>query len=222
MTATLPIDPQADHMVDTQLAGRGVGDERVLNAMRRVPRAAFVPDLSATEAYADKALPTADGQTISQPLIVGRMTELLGVRPGDRVLEIGTGSGYQTAVLVLMGAKVVTVERSAKLAERAKRALMSLGLADGVTFVVGDGSLGCAEYGPFDRVLVTAAAPRVPEALQGQTADGGRIVIPIGDRSEQELMAYEWHSENDWDARADMRCRFVPLVGEDAWAAHEV
>lgn len=211
-----PYESLAMAMVEQQLIARGVNDARVLEAMAHMPRHLFVPGLSPTEAYADKALPTSGGQTISQPFIVARMTSLLRVEPGMNVLEIGTGSGYQTALLAQLGASVTTVERDANLSQFARSMLQQLNLDDRVALFAGDGSLGQTASAPYDRIIVTAAAPRVPHALREQLVDGGRIVIPVGSRKEQELVV--WTRKGDqWTQYVDCQCRFVPLIGKDAW-----
>ena len=220
---------QARQMIERQLRRRGVCDEAVLDAMASVPRHRFVPAQHRDEAYADRALPNAQGQTVSQPYIVGLMTELLEVRPADpsdgaqtphrrpRVLEIGTGSGYQTAILVALGADVVTIERHEGLLGAARRTLEELQYADRVTFHVGDGTLGCPQEAPYDRILVTAAAPRTPAAYREQLIDGGRIVIPMGGRrSEQALYVVE-RDGGKWRQTRSIGCVFVRLIGEDGW-----
>lgn len=209
-------DNLARQMVDEQLIARGIADERVLAAMAAVPRHRFVPTLHPFDAYADRAQPTTGGQTISQPYIVARMTELLRVKPGDRVLEIGTGSGYQTAILAWLGAKVVTIERMAGLSDFARGVLRELGLDQRVTCAVGDGTLGWPAAAPYDGILVTAAAPHVPQACRQQLAAGGRIVIPVGDRNEQQLLVV-WRDDQTWRQQSALACRFVPLIGADGW-----
>ena len=204
-------------MVAGQLERRGIRDRRVLEAMGSVPREAFVPDLSPASAYDDRALPIDRGQTISQPYIVARMTELLGPKPGDRVLEIGTGSGYQAAVLARLGARVVSIERHEALARAAAGTLRDLGI-DGVEVRVGDGSRGDPAGAPWDGIIVTAAAPEVPPELREQLAIGGRLVLPVGARWEQELLVVERRSETDWSEQSDGPVVFVPLVGEGGWA----
>lgn len=213
-----PYESLAKAMVDEQLIARGVTDSRVLDAMRHMPRHAFVPDLPPIEAYADKALPTSGGQTISQPFIVARMTSLLRVEPGMKVLEIGTGSGYQTALLAYLGAAVTSVERDAELSQFARSMLQQLELDQRVELFAGDGSLGQASSAPYDRIIVTAAAPHVPQALQDQLVDGGRIVIPVGSRTQQELVVWSRRGKQ-WTQYVDCQCRFVLLIGEDAWPA---
>jgi protein-L-isoaspartate(D-aspartate) O-methyltransferase len=203
-------------MVDRQLRARGIRNRAVLEAMLRVPRHRFVPPTDRELAYADRALPTADGQTISQPYIVALMTEALGVRGGQRVLEIGAGSGYQGAVLAELGARVVSVETRPALAEAARDLLQDLGYADRIRVVVGDGSLGWPDGAPYERIIVTAAAPHVPAACRRQLADGGRIVIPLGDLQLQKLTTLDMCGGR-WTTSTTTACRFVPLVGEDAW-----
>jgi protein-L-isoaspartate(D-aspartate) O-methyltransferase len=173
--------------IDEQLVARGIRDARVVDAMRRVPREAFVPEASQALAYADRALPIPSGQTISQPFMVAVMTEALMLEGGERVLEIGTGSGYQAAILAELAAEVITIERRPELADAARSTILSLGYTN-VEVIVGDGTLGLPGRAPFDRILVTAGAPRVPEALTEQlSARGGRLVIPVGPMADQEL-----------------------------------
>src|SRR5687768_8554953 len=166
-------------MVERQIASRGIRDPRVLAAMKDVPRELFVPDHLRSRAWDDRALPIADAQTISQPYIVAIMTELLAPEPHHRVLEVGTGSGYQTAILSRMAARVFSIERHPGLAEAAGRIMEGLAISN-VDIRVGDGTVGLAEEAPFDRILVTAGAPAVPEALKEQLAEAGRLVIPVG------------------------------------------
>jgi len=204
-------------MVSEQLERRGIRDRRVLDAMRSVPREAFVPGSVGVSAYDDRALGIEQGQTISQPYIVARMTELLAIEPGDRVLEIGTGSGYQAAVLGKLGARVVSIERHEPLARAAEERLTTLGI-EGVEVRVGDGSRGDAGGAPWDGIIVTAAAPDVPSELREQLAIGGRLVIPVGGRMEQELLVVERRSQADWVDRSDGPVVFVPLVGQGGWS----
>ncbi len=204
-------------MVERQLRDRGIRDARVLAAMASVPREAFVPEWRREAAYADAALPISGGQTISQPYVVARMTELLEVEPGMRVLEIGTGSGYQAAVLAELGARVVSIERVAELAASARERLHRLGYGDRVEVRVGDGSLGDPAGAPWPRIMATAAAPRVPVPLREQLdPDGGRLVLPVGGRAHQNLLVVERHG-NEWIERSDGPVVFVPLVGEAGW-----
>ena len=198
-------------MVEEQLVRRGLRDEDVLAAMRSVPRHLFVPDEGAAEAYADSPLPIGLGQTISQPYMVALMTSLLEVDVRSKVLEIGAGSGYQTAVLAEVAGEVYAVERLAPLAERARAALARLGYAN-VHVAIGDGARGWHEQAPFQGILVAAAADEVPPELLGQLADGGRLVVPVGrSRGEQVLTIVE-RAGDSFEERHDTRCRFVPLV----------
>lgn len=202
-------------MVETQMVARGVTDARVLTAMREVPRHLFVPDEGQAYAYDDRPLPIGEGQTISQPYMVAAMTAALEVRETDRVLEIGTGSGYQTAILARLARSVATVERHAALAHRAERTLTSLGLTN-VRVVVGDGSYGYKHDSPYDRILVTAGAPAVPETLTDQLAEGGRLVIPVGSEGYQRLMIIDRFGDR-LTSKEGEGCVFVPLVGEHGW-----
>ena len=203
-------------MVTHQLRRRGIRDERVLAAMAAVPRERFVPAGAHRQAYDDAALPIEAGQSISQPYMVARMTELLAVREGDRILEIGTGSGYQAAILASLGATVVSFERHRELADGALERLAALGLAGRVAIRVGDGSQGDPTSAPFDGIVVTAAAPRVPQPLRDQLADGGRLVIPVGPRDRQVLVLVVREGAT-WTERRDDPCVFVPLVGAGGW-----
>jgi protein-L-isoaspartate(D-aspartate) O-methyltransferase len=201
-------------MVARQLRSRGIADERVLRAMGTVPRELFVSDGQRSIAYADEALPIPAGQTISQPYMVARMTELVSPRAGSRILEIGTGSGYQTAILAILGAAIVSIERQPELAVTARERLARLGLGGAVDIRVGDGSVGDPAGAPWDGIVVTAAAPSIPKALREQLSpNGGRLVIPVGDRSRQELMLVVRHGD-EWRDRNEGPCVFVPLVGE--------
>jgi protein-L-isoaspartate(D-aspartate) O-methyltransferase len=207
-------------MVERQLRARGIADPRVLEVMGRIPREVFVsgPDRQrADQVYRDSALPAGRGQTLSQPYMVARMTEALLVNGGDRILEIGTGTGYQTAVLALLAESVWSVERDPVLADEARERLDGLGLLDRVQLRVGDGSLGWPEGAPFDGILVTAGAPDVPEALEAQLADGGRLVIPVGSRESQLLLRITRRGE-EFETESLLECRFVPLVGEEGWS----
>ena len=209
-------DPEQarEAMVEHQLRDRGVTDERVLAAMGAIPREAFVPDASRRDAYADGALPIESGQTISQPLMVAKMTERLEVQPGDRILEIGTGSGYQAAILAWLGAKVTSLERQAVLIPLARERLAAIApdLSGTVEIREADGSLGDAEGAPWDGIIVTAAAPAVPQELRDQLRDGGRLVIPVGSRDRQLLTVVTRHGD-EWIEQTDGYCVFVPLIG---------
>jgi protein-L-isoaspartate(D-aspartate) O-methyltransferase len=201
-----------ERMVQDQLVRRGIRDERVLAAMQVVPRERFVEGGQSRRAYDDAAVPIPVGQSISQPYMVGRMTELLAVSPGDRILELGTGSGYQAAVLAELGAHVTTLERHPELADTARHRLEALGYGDRVTVRLADGSLGDPAHAPYDGIIVTAAAPTIPVELRDQLADGGRLVIPVGPRDLQTLTLVVRHG-NDWRETPHGRCVFVPLVG---------
>jgi len=203
-------------MVEDQLRARGIRDRRVLEAMAKVPRHEFVSIAQAAAAYEDRALPIGEWETISQPYIVALMTEAAAPRPGDRALEIGTGFGYQAAVLAATGAQVYTIERNPSLAEHARRNLARTGYQDRVEVITGDGTGGYAAAAPYDAILVTAGAPRVPRALVDQLADGGRLVIPIGSREVQQLHLLVKHGEEVSDTVLEA-CQFVPLVGKQAW-----
>ncbi|GIX48564.1 MAG: hypothetical protein KatS3mg131_2775 [Candidatus Tectimicrobiota bacterium] len=204
-------------MVRYQLQRRGITDARVLQAMREVPRHLFVPPEWRDEAYEDRPLPIGEDQTISQPYMVALMVQSLGLKGHERVLEVGTGSGYQAAVLSRLAAKVYTVEYFATLAERAREVLRRLGY-DNVEVIVGDGSLGLPQYAPYDGIIVAAAAPRVPPPLKEQLADGGRLVIPVGDALAQDLLIITRHGETYQEERS-VPCRFVPLLGQEGWDA---
>jgi protein-L-isoaspartate(D-aspartate) O-methyltransferase len=204
-------------MVERQLRARGIRDEAVLAAMIAVPREAFVSASLRGSAHADDALPIEAGQTISQPYIVGRMTELLRVGPGDRVLDVGTGSGYQAAVLAEIGCAVVSIERHASLATTARERLARLDYADRVDIRVGDGSVGDPAGAPWRGILVAAAAPDVPAALREQLdPDGGRLVVPVGGHDRQQLIVVERHGDT-WTETSDGPVVFVPLIGEEGF-----
>ena len=204
-------------MVERQLRRRGIGDERVLEAMARVPRELFVPANLREYAYEDGALPIGEGQTISQPYIVATICSLLELDGDERVLDVGTGSGYQAAVLAELAREVVTIERIPALAERARTSLAAAGHPE-VEVIVGDGSLGVPDRAPFDAIAVAAAAPRVPEALYAQLAPGGRLVVPRGTRWGQDLVQVVKTPEGPVE-RAAVPCRFVPLVGLEGFGA---
>jgi protein-L-isoaspartate(D-aspartate) O-methyltransferase len=203
-------------MVDAQLRRRDIRDERVLAAMGIVPREAFVDESRLSSAYGDHPLPIGAGQTISQPYVVARMTELLAVGPGDRVLEVGTGSGYQAAVLAELGCIVTSVEREARLAATARERLERLGYADRIAVEVADGSVGWPAGAPWDGILVAAAAPRIPAPLREQLGEGRRLVIPVGSRSQQELLVITRYGA-DFSEQSDGGVMFVPLVGAAGW-----
>ena len=199
-------------MVAEQLRARDISDERVLAAFERVPREVFVPDRLRESSYADAALPIGFDATISQPYMVARIVEELALRGGERVLDVGTGSGYQAAVMAELAAEVHTIERVPELAERARAALDTAGYAH-VTVHVGDGTLGLPEHAPFAAIAVAAAAPRIPPVLYEQLEPRGRLVVPVGRRRGQELQIVIRSPEGPAVIRS-VPCRFVPLVGE--------
>ena len=202
-------------MVEEQLVQRGVTDERVLAAMRRVPRHLFVEVPLRDRAHGDHPLPIGEEQTISQPYIVGLMSQLLELRGQEKVLEVGTGSGYQTAVLSELARRVCSIERLPRLAERARALLEQLG-HDNVWVRVGSGTLGWPDEAPFDRILVTAGGPSVPPPLFQQLAEGGRMVVPVGDVANQTLTVVE-KIRGEMKTRPCGECKFVKLVGKYAW-----
>jgi protein-L-isoaspartate(D-aspartate) O-methyltransferase len=206
-------------MVETQLQARGVRDPEVLRALGRVPRHLFVDEAFVDRAYGDSALPIGHGQTISQPLMVATMTEALQLEGSEKVLEIGTGSGYQTAVLAEIAERVFSVERVAALYRRARSLLDRLGYHR-VVLRHGDGTLGWLDHAPYDAIVVTAGAPHVPKALRDQLVEGGRLVIPVGDRYLQNLVRITRREEGD---RSEMLggCVFVSLIGSDGWSPGE-
>jgi protein-L-isoaspartate(D-aspartate) O-methyltransferase len=205
-------------MVDTQIRSRGIRDVRVLRAMEETPRHLFVEEALRDQAYNDNPLPIGERQTISQPYIVALMTEALALQEMDKVLEIGTGSGYQTAVLAQLADRVCSIERIASLAGAARRMLDYLN-AYNVAIRVGDGTFGWKEESPFDAILVTAGAPKIPSLLIEQLKAGGRLVIPVGDRYTQTLIRATRLSEKTLDIKKEDLggCRFVDLIGEHGW-----
>jgi protein-L-isoaspartate(D-aspartate) O-methyltransferase len=202
-------------MVERQLRGRDISDERVLDAMERVPRELFVPDDLRDRAFDDAALPIGAGQTISQPYMVARIAEELGLDGDERALDVGTGSGYQAAVLAELADEVHTIERIPELAEQARANLAAAGY-DNVTVHVGDGSRGLPENAPYDAIAVAAAAPSFPQALYDQLTLGGRLVVPVGGRRGQRLQVIVRSPEGPAVVRS-VPCRFVPLVGEEGF-----
>ncbi len=206
---------ERERMIVDQLIGRDIRDQRVLEAMRTVPRHAFVPDDYRHLAYSDGPLPIGEGQTISQPYIVALMTQLLSLKESEKVLEIGTGSGYQAAILAYLVAEVHTIERHAKLAENARSLLKDLGYMN-VHIHIGDGSQGWSAAASYDAVIVTAAAPKVPPSLLEQLAEGGRLVIPVGGRFNQVLQL--WRRTDDALTHDELTpVAFVPLMGKYGW-----
>jgi protein-L-isoaspartate(D-aspartate) O-methyltransferase len=206
---------QRKAMVDQQIRPRGVNDHRVLAAMMNIPREMFVPAAQRHSAYEDRALAVGHGQTISQPYIVAYMTEQLAVTPGSRILEIGTGTGYQTAILACLCREVFSVERIHALQKRAVQTLSGFNLTN-VHLTVGDGSVGLPAHAPYDRILVTAASPRVPSALVDQLVDGGRIVLPVGSEYEQTIVCVDRRGSRTIETPR-LACRFVKLIGEQGW-----
>lgn len=206
---------QREAMVDAQLRARGIRDGRVLDAFARVPRHLFVPEHLRSMAYDDTPLPIGHGQTISQPLMVALMLEALELSGGERVLDVGSGSGYAAALMAELAREVVTVEVIPELARLAQRNLERAGY-DRVEVVLGDGSLGYAPGAPYDAVMVAAGAPDIPRALTDQLADGGRLVVPVGSRLGQSCLRIR--RMGDRFLREDLgACAFVPLVGEQGW-----
>jgi protein-L-isoaspartate(D-aspartate) O-methyltransferase len=206
---------QRRKMVDWQLRGRGIRDARVLDAMTRVPRHEFVAPEFRAQAYDDHPLPIGEEQTVSQPYIVAAMLESLALEPSATVLEVGTGSGYQTALLAELAQRVFSVERLAGLAESAADRLARLGYGN-VTVVVGDGSLGLPEHAPYDAIVVSAAAPKIPQPLFDQLQEGGRMIIPVGPAYGQELQFVRKQEGLAASTSLDA-CRFVPLIGEQGY-----
>lgn len=208
---------ERERMVEEQLLRRGVADERVLTAMRRVPRHLFVEEALSDRAYGDYPLPIGEEQTISQPYIVGLMSALLELEGGEKVLEIGTGSGYQTAILAELTRRVCSIERLPRLAERARAVVAALGYAN-VWIRVANGTLGWPDEAPFDRILIAAGGPAVPPPLFQQLADGGRMVLPLGDATNQTLTVVE-NVRGEMKVTSRGECKFVKLVGKYAWEA---
>ena len=206
---------ERERMVEVQLRRRRIKSQRVLEAMSAVPREWFVPKKAASRAYDDSALPIHCGQTISQPFIVARMTELLDLRPGDRVLEVGTGTGYQTAILALLAERVYTLEWHLPLMTQAAERLGRLGVSN-VEFRCTDGSVGWPQRCPFDAIIVTAGAPEVSAALREQLADGGRLAAPVGPPDSQDLVLIRRRAEC-FERSVVLKCRFVKLRGVDGW-----
>jgi len=202
-------------MVNIQLAHRGISDKRVLDAVSKVPRHIFVPSEVVSIAYTDQPLSIGETQTISQPYMVALMSECLRLKGGERILELGTGSGYQTAILAELGSFVYTIERISTLSVRAQRELKHLGY-ENIKFKVGDGTLGWSDNAPYDGIMVTAGAPRVSQVLIDQLAEGGRIVVPVGNSFSQELVVV---SKTNKKIKTEniCGCMFVPLIGKYGW-----
>jgi protein-L-isoaspartate(D-aspartate) O-methyltransferase len=210
-------DDARTRMVERQLRRRGIADERVLEAMSRVPRELFVPPAYRRSAYADEALPIGHGQTISQPYMVARICAELGLHGGERVLDVGTGSGYQSAVLAELADEVHTIERVPELLEQARANLEAAGYAGRVHVHLGDGTRGLPERAPYDAIAVAAAAPEPPRTLYDQLRENGRLVIPVGTRDAQQLQVIVRSPEGPAVLRT-VPCRFVPLLGEEGFA----
>jgi protein-L-isoaspartate(D-aspartate) O-methyltransferase len=215
MVTTHQFDAQARNMVETQLRQRGVRDERVLEAMRLVPRHEFVPADLMDAAFDDRPLPIGERETISQPYIVAAITEAARVVPGDKVLEIGGGSGYQAVILAQLGATVWSVEINSRLAKEARERIERLGYIS-VQVITGDGSEGLSAHAPYDVIIVSAGTPRVSPVLLGQLADDGRLVAPVGNMRQQELLLLCQHGGQITTHRLDT-CQFVPLIGKGGW-----
>lgn len=206
---------QRSRMVEEQLCSRGIRDQHVLAVMAKVPREEFIGKEDLPHAYSDQPIPIGAGQTVSQPYMVATMLEALAVCPEDRVLEVGTGTGYQAAILGEMAAEVWTIERNDELAEKAEEILARLGYAN-VHVLQGDGSRGLPAEAPFNKILVAAAAPRVPQSLTHQLAEGGALVLPVGSRSQQQVQLVRKLDGEIVTTKRDL-CRFVPLLGEEGW-----
>ena len=214
-----PWETRRAEMVEGQLRDRGVVDTRVLDAFRCIPRHEFVSPSLAEESYADRPLAIGDAETISQPYIVAAMTQAVRPQPGEKALEVGTGSGFQAAILAALGLRVITVERNAALYQSAHDRLSRLGF-EGVEAVYGDGSVGYPAEAPYDVILITAAAPRVPQVLLEQLAEGGRMVLPVGTLSQQDLKLIVKNRDGPGDglvSRTLDPCKFIPLVGKYGW-----
>jgi protein-L-isoaspartate(D-aspartate) O-methyltransferase len=208
---------ERENMVQTQLVARGIRDQRVLSAMARVPRHEFVSERYREQAYGDHPIPIAEGQTVSQPYIVALMLEVLKLEPSAKVLEVGTGSGYMTALLAELAAQVYSVERHARLARQAEDTLARLGYHN-VTVLVGDGTQGLPDFAPYDGIVVSAAASQIPAALIDQLGEDGRMVIPVGPPDAQELQLVIKHAGRPIVHRLD-GCRFVPLVAGEEYSS---
>jgi protein-L-isoaspartate(D-aspartate) O-methyltransferase len=209
-----------ENMIDTQLRKRGIQDARVLEAMRRIPREEFVPENLRADAYIDAPVPIGFGQTITQPYMTALMAQLLMLTGDEKVLDVGTGSGYHAAVLGALARQVISIERIPELAVMARSNLQRTGLDANITVVCGDGSLGVPEEAPFDAISVAAASPITPPALVRQLKEPGTMVIPVGDRQDQELCVIR-KQDGNISRRFASGCRFVPLVGREGWPGEE-
>lgn len=213
------LDIARKRMVQEQIVGRGISDQRVIDAMLKIPRHIFVQEAMAAQAYSDSALPIGEKQTISQPYMVALMTELLALTGREKVLEIGTGSGYQTAILASLADRVCSAERIRSLALRARKCLDSLRLFNVLLRINDspDSPIGWEEEAPFDAIIVTAGAPQVPAILTDQMAVGGCLVIPVGSEGEQQLLKIVRQEDGTLETTASVACRFVPLIGRQGW-----
>ncbi len=207
---------QRDAMVRQQISGRGIASPRILEAFTRVERHLFVSEALWHQAYGDWPLPIGGGQTISQPYMVALMTDLLNLEGTETVLEIGTGSGYQTAILCFLSKRVYSIERDANLSQTASRNLKNANISNFV-LIVGDGTLGWNRYAPFDRIIVTAGAPSVPPSLLSQLKENGRMIIPVGNRESQDILIIDKLPDGNKE-ELTCPCRFVPLVGKEGWS----
>ncbi len=207
---------EIDDLIEIELKPSGITDDAVLAAMRRVKRHKFIPETLRDRAYGNYPLPIGESQTISQPYIVGLMTQALEIRKTDRVLEIGTGSGYQAAILAELSEIVYSIERLDTLSSRARTNLYSQGY-DNIYLIVGDGTLGLPEYAPFDKIIVTAASPKATDKLLSQLKKGGKMVVPVGNRSIQDLKLIEKALNGRIYRKSLGGCRFVPLIGKEGW-----
>ncbi|GAB1370236.1 protein-L-isoaspartate(D-aspartate) O-methyltransferase [Candidatus Kapaibacterium sp.] len=210
-------DERANLMIS--LLSKGISG-KVLDVMKSIPREYFISSEHFAEAYHDKPLPIDNGQTISQPYTVGFMTDLLEVKPSDKILEIGTGSGYQALILFKLGAKVYSVERIQELFDRSVRTFFDFG-CNGIHSILGDGSLGAPEYAPFDKIIVTAASPKVPQELKNQLSTGGIMVIPVGSRESQTMLKIKKINDSYFEKTEYSNFRFVPLIGSSGWNTNE-
>ena len=204
-------------MVATQIIARGITDRRVIDTMLKLPRHLFVQEAMASQAYNDTSLPIGEKQTISQPYMVALMTELLELTGIERVLEIGTGSGYQAALLSHLARRVYTIERIPSLAAKARKLFDTLGLTN-ISMKIDDGTLGWAAEAPFDAIIVTAGAPEIPRALVGQLASEGRLLVPVGDNNSQMLTLVKKTDDGGFNVEESTPCRFVKLIGSEGWS----
>lgn len=211
------IDVSRKRMVQTQIIARGITDRRVIDAMLKLPRHLFVQEAMASQAYNDTSLPIGERQTISQPYMVAIMTEMLALAGTERVLEIGTGSGYQAALLASLARRVYTIERIPALASRARKLFDSLGLTN-ISMKIDDGTVGWAAEAPFEAIIVTAGAPDIPRSLLGQLSAEGRLLVPVGDQDSQLLTLVKKSADGGCTVEKSVPCRFVKLIGSEGWS----